>query len=174
MSGSWNTCGLQKISWWSDIPTSTTPFWFMSFRRRKRLLCRWGWRSTYSIDSDAYSLSSCFCMSFFAFLCLLELLHLFHFSETLISEFLVPTSPWSLLDSMRKGLLAPLSEWTCFLCPSSVVSAVLFSALDESNVTEYRYNKTFFNLFATTCFCRDKCQGKKEDGGLGSSLIRVG
>ena len=31
-----------------------------------------------------------------------------------------------------------------------------------------------FYLFATTRFCRDKRQGKKEDGGLGSNLIRVG
>ena len=31
-----------------------------------------------------------------------------------------------------------------------------------------------FNLFATTRLYRDKPQGKKEDGGLSSILIRVG
>ena len=31
-----------------------------------------------------------------------------------------------------------------------------------------------FNLFSATRCCRDKRQGKKEDGGLSSSLIRVG
>ena len=31
-----------------------------------------------------------------------------------------------------------------------------------------------FNLFAAIRCCRDKRQGKKEDGELGSSLIRVG
>ena len=34
---------------------------------------------------------------------------------------------------MKEGLLFPLSEWTCFLCPSSVVSAVLLSAIDDEH-----------------------------------------
>ena len=57
---------------------------------------------------------------------------------------------------------------------SSVASAALLSAMDESKITEYRYGKILFNLFAATRCCRDKCQGRKEDRGLGSSLIKTG
>ena len=56
---------------------------------------------------------------------------------------------------------------------SSVASAALLSAIDELKITEYRYGKILFNLFAATRCCRDKCQGRKEDGGLGSSLIKT-
>ena len=43
----------------------------------------------------------------------------------------VPTSPWSLFDPMREKLLVSFSEWSCFLCPSSVVSVGLLSVIDE-------------------------------------------
>ena len=130
--------------------------------------------------SDAYFSIACFCIKpsvFFFCVCLVALLYLFPFPKIPLSEFALSTSPWSLLDSIRKGILITVSEWTCFLFPASVVSAPLFPLIEKSNITENRYDNgprhERVNLFFETRWCRDKRQGKKEDGGLGSSLVRV-
>ena len=141
--------------------------------------CLFGEGEDFSIDEDKEVLlrllfQCLFLYEFFCFLCLIVFLPLFRFPETLLGEFPVPTSPWSWLGSMRKGFLIPLSEWTCFLSQSSVVSAALLSSIDKSRIIKYWYDEIFCNLFATTLCCCDKCQVKKEDRGLGSSLIRVG
>ena len=123
---------------------------------------------------DAYFSSACFCINPSAFLCLVALLPLFRFPETSLGEFPLSTSPWCLLNPISKAILITLSQWTCFLCPAFVASAALLPFINKSNITEYGYDKIFFNLFVATRWCRDKRQRKRGDGGLGSSLIRVG
>ena len=78
---------------------------FMLFKRRRRLFCRRGWRSTSIATLDLWML-----VFVWTFLYFLTLLSLFHFPETPS-----PTSPWSLLEPIRGGILPLLSEWTCFL-----------------------------------------------------------
>ena len=143
---------------------------FLPFRRRRRLVCRRRWKSTSIATLILWVLVFIW---FFRFFVLDSTSSPFPFSRDSLRRVLCASFPWFLLDPMREGLLIPFSEWSCFLCPSSLVSAALFSAIDEWNINEYPYDK-YFNLFAATRYCRDKHQGKKEDGGLGSSLIRVG
>lgn len=113
---------------------------FVSFRRQGTLFCGRGWRST----SIAKFIFEClFLFDLFAFLCLVALPLLFRFLETPSGEFSVPTSSWSLLDAMRKGLLISFPKCTCFPCQSSVVSVALYSANDEWNINEYQYDKYF-------------------------------
>ena len=82
---------------------------------------------------------------------------------------------WSLLDSMREGLLISFPEWTYFLCPSSVVSIVLWSATDEWNINEYQYDKYFQSLRCNTLLSW-QASGKERGWrtGLQSDKSRLG
>ena len=146
------------------------PSRFMPFRRRRRLACQRGWKSTSVAMLILWVLVFVW---FFHFFVLDSTSSSFPFSRDSLRRVLCANFPWSLLDPMREELLSPFSEWCCFICPPSVVSAALLSAIDEWNVNEYPYDK-YFNLLAATWYCRNKHQGKEEDGGLGSNLIRVG
>ena len=85
-------------------------FKIMLFKRRRRLFCRRGWRSTSIATLDLWML-----VFVWTFLYFLTLLSLFHFPETPLGDFPMPTSPWSLLEPIRGGILPLLSEWICFL-----------------------------------------------------------
>ena len=121
--------------------------------------------------SDAYSLNACFCVNFLLFSVWQ------HFSPFSVFQRLTQSSSLCqlqlpvLMDPMREGLLIPVSEWTCFLY---LLLYQLHYCQPLMNQMLLNTNMIFFfHLFTATRCCRNKRQGKKEDRGLGSSLIRV-
>ena len=71
--------------------------------------------------------------------------HFFVFDSTYPSfSFFKLNFPLVFVGPLREELLIPFSEWTCFLCPSSVILVALLSAIDEWNINEYRYDKIIY------------------------------
>ena len=105
-------------------------FKIMLFKRRRRLFCRRGWRSTSIATLDLWML-----VFVWTFLYFLTLLSLFHFPETPLGDFPMPTHKGRDSTFIIRMDLLPL--------PSSVVSAALLWVIDESHITEYRYYKIF-------------------------------
>ena len=121
-----------------------------------RDLCFLGERENCSVDEDEEVLLQrrllfeCLLLyELLAFFCLVALLPLFSLSETHLVEFPVPTSTAS-FDGPHEGRASNSSVRMDLFPISSVVSAALLSAIDESNVTEYQYDIFFSSLHCNT------------------------
>ena len=114
--------------------------WFTPFRRSWRVFCWRGWRSTFIATLILWLLV--FVWSFYFFV-LGSIYSPFPFSRDSFWWNPCANFPFVFVEPHGEGLLILFLEWTCFLCPSSVVSVALLSAIDELNISEYQFDKYF-------------------------------
>ena len=112
---------------------------FLPFRRRRRI-CRWGWRSTSIAALTLWLLVFVWIFRVFVFG---STSSPFQFFIDTLRRDSSANFPLVFGGTIRVGLLIALSQRASFLWASSVVSDRLLPAIDESNITGYRCDKIF-------------------------------